>query len=185
MTAWVELSEAEDKEVWRRFDRRFRFRPSVKKSDWPGIQVPAPFATYSVPDPWSAADITDLHEHALTAFRLALPRDSSMYALDWQHSCYRFAPHAPVESWPMPDLRRRGLGSDHKVRFEDRWTIPVLPNGDYYIFLAPDFTWGWIGHPWEQSICVFGDKLVSAVAKHRPSLFTKVLRKGADNRSGR
>ncbi len=56
--------------------------------------------------------------------------------------------------------------------------IPVLPNGDYYVFLSPELDWGWFGHPWEQTICIFGERLLAAVAENPPTLFTQVLRRG-------
>jgi hypothetical protein len=42
----------------------------------------------------------------------------------------------------------------------------VIPDGDYHIFLAPDFSWGFFGHPWEWTICVFGAPLL-ATLEHR------------------
>jgi len=60
-----------------------------------------------------------------------------LYALDWQHPCYWLYPHA---SFDADD--------------EDAWLVPVLPNGDYYIFLAEDFSFGSFGHPWEMTITI-------------------------------
>lgn len=37
---------------------------------------------------------------------------------------------------------------------------PVFPDGDYYIAAADDLRWGTFGHPWERSLCVWGDALV-------------------------
>jgi hypothetical protein len=42
--------------------------------------------------------------------------------------------------------------------------VEVFPNGDYYAFLTEDMTAGTFGHPWEQTLRVFGDQLVSALA---------------------
>jgi len=40
------------------------------------------------------------------------------------------------------------------------WVIPILPNGDYYIFLTKDFRNVWFGHAWEETITLIGHDLV-------------------------
>lgn len=177
MSAWEQLSTAEEDDVWKRFQAQFRFRPSVHAKDWPAILEPHPFITWAIPDPWSAPDTADLHRCALAAFRRALPAGERMVALDWQHPCFWFRPHEPVESWGLSDW---GLQREPSavVGDEDRWRIPVLPNGDYFIFLSTTLGWGWFGHPWEQTICVFGKPLLAAVAVEPPALFSKILRRG-------
>ena len=37
--------------------------------------------------------------------------------------------------------------------------MPVLPDGVYTLFLAPDGRFGIFGHPWEMTVCVFGREL--------------------------
>ena len=155
MTAWTELSDAEHVEVWDRFRTRLAFKPSVQAAEWPGIHEQAPFVTWAIPDPWSEPEIDDLHQRALAAFRGALPPGERMYALDWQHRSWWLRPHSTI----------------------DRWEVPALPNGDYFIFLAPELNWGWFGHPWEQSICVFGERLLPELAARPPELFRRVLRR--------
>ena len=54
--------------------------------------------------------------------------------------------------------------------------VPVLPNGDYYLYLAPDLSFGTFGHPWEQTICVFGAPLLAATESNRPRLLTRAVR---------
>ena len=81
-------------------------------------------------------------------------------ALDWQHPCYRFDPFGPFT-------------------FSETYhgMIPVVPDGDYSIFLADDFSYGTFGHPWEQSICVFGQPLIDVVEHERPRLLGRVVRR--------
>jgi hypothetical protein len=86
--------------------------------------------------------------------------DQWIYALDWQHPGYRFYPHRPFS------LNRLG-----------EWPIPILPNGDYHIFLEQDFNFGVFGHPWEETICVLGEKLLSILEQNKPRLFTEIVRK--------
>jgi hypothetical protein len=40
-----------------------------------------------------------------------------------------------------------------------------FPNGDYYTFARPDFSEGTFGHPWEQTLCVFGPRLVKTIGR--------------------
>lgn len=60
----------------------------------------------------------------------------------------------------------------------DEWTVPIFPNGDYYFFIHKDFEWGYLGHPWERTITVFGKELIKGFEKHRPRMFQKILRQG-------
>jgi hypothetical protein len=39
----------------------------------------------------------------------------------------------------------------------------VYPDGDYYAFALPDFSERIFGHPWEQTLCVFGPRLVNTL----------------------
>ena len=136
MDTWTELSQAEYDDVWTRFERVFAFRPDTRPEGGPGILEPTPSRTYRFEYPVHPLDESDLRESALRAFERCVPRSQRMYALDWNHACYWFDPHA--------------------ASAQD-WFHPVFPNGDYYIFLARDFSWGLFGHPWEQTICIFGE----------------------------
>jgi hypothetical protein len=160
MDKWNQLSESDYNRAWDRFYKVFDFRPSIKPEDWPGIREPAPSVTYSIShiygNPEYAALESDLQVSARAAFQACARHDEAMYALDWHHPGYLFQPHALAES--------------------DFWPVPALPNGDYYIFLATDFRFGWFGHPWERTICIFGSPLLSAIDRRRPRLFTYQVR---------
>ena len=149
MSAWKELTSQEYDEVWDRFVDEFAFKPSVQEADWPSFEPLGPFIT------WSLSAGATLDDFALAAFRKLLAPGKRMFALDWRHVCWSFDPHAAFE----------------------RWEVPVIPNGDYYLFIAPDFEWGWLGHPWEQSICIFGEPLLSFVAANQPEAFTEIIRR--------
>ena len=156
MDAWVTLGwSAEYNTVWDRFSRAFSFRPSVYPTSFPGIDEPSPSVTYALPHDGTQprrppdADIADLDGAMLAAFRACTPPDGRIYALDWQHESFWLAPHVPFEAW----------------------RIPVIPDGDYSVILAPDFSWGIFSHPWEWTICVFGAPLLAALERRRPRLF--------------
>jgi hypothetical protein len=180
--AWQELSSVESSGVWDRFYDRFQFRPSVLPEQWPGIAEPEPSVTYRFEYPSDPGEVVDLHESALAAFRACTPPGGRMVVLDWQHACYRFSPHVSFEEWERPDLRNEGFLPVQPIDFADLWLVPVFPNGDYSVFLAPDLSWGLFGHPWEQTICVFGEALLAAFGARPPRLFRDVVRRSSTTR---
>ena len=172
MDVWEALTEAEENEVWRRFRDQFAFRPSTSRREWPGIREPRPSVTYSISGVYGdegryVALEADLNAKVLAAFRRCVPPEGRLYALDWQHQGYWFYPHAPNEA-----------------ANDNAWSVPVLPNGDYYIFLAEDFSFGLFGHPWEQTLCMFGQRLLDAVGAAKPVLFNVVLRQNRQSIAG-
>ncbi|GAA4586840.1 hypothetical protein GCM10023107_03950 [Actinoplanes octamycinicus] len=114
----------------------------------PPTALPAPTAVAAaVPVPAAAAlsaRIDALNAMALLAFAEAVPDGGRLAVLDWQHQSY----------WFRPDLQ---------VRRGDPWPLSVFPDGDYYIFLTEDLTAGTFGHPWEQTLCVFGEPLMTTL----------------------
>jgi hypothetical protein len=70
---------------------------------------------------------------------LAEQGHEKFYVFDWQHEGYDFYPllnHQPLS---------------------------VYPNGDYYSFVAEDFSFWTFGHPWQKTLCVFGKPLIDAL----------------------
>ncbi|MBR7837823.1 DUF2716 domain-containing protein [Actinospica durhamensis] len=57
------------------------------------------------------------------------------------------------------------------------WPTEIYPNGDYCIWLAGDFRNGTFGHPWEPSLCVFGEELLAAVAEIGDEALGQILRR--------
>ncbi len=159
MNNWIYLSEAEEDEIWNKFRKEFEFRPSVHEIDFPGIKEPIPSVTYDVSYVFSSVDrealVTDLQKKLLKAFQRVTKQGELVYAMDWQHQCYKFDP---------------------KAKICQDWEIPALPDGDYYIFLTKDLMYGQFGHPWEESICVFGKEFLNVLSADLPRMFTKVIR---------
>ncbi len=100
------------------------------------------------------------------ALVLASADDGFVYALEWQKPGYRFIP-----SVASPPGRI------------DSWLVPVIPDGDYYLFVASDLRFGWLSHPWEQSVCVYGE-LVAALSPALATLDWPVRRRGGRTTSG-
>lgn len=162
MEGWTPLTEVEYDAVWDRFYDHFAFRPSVSAADWPSIREPTPSITFRFSYDDAREDET-YESWVLTRLRESTDPDSSIYALDWQHESFWFNPHQAND-------------------FE----IPPFPDGDYYIFLTQDFSAGLFGHPWEQTICVFGDCFIDAARENLPKLLSTVHRtSGVDVTLGR
>ncbi|PUB08211.1 DUF2716 domain-containing protein [Paenisporosarcina sp. OV554] len=167
MENWIELSALEYKEVWDRIYDEFNFEPSI--SNFPSFEVPNPFITYDISPyiNWSGDSGTyneiynDLEDKSLLVFQELTQKNEYMYAVDWQHPGY----------WINPRLEFQ------KSEF-DEWIVPVFPNGDYYFFIQKNFEWGFLGHPWEETITIFGKELIKGFEKHQPRMFQKILRQG-------
>ena len=141
MTQFVPLTEDEYEAIWRRVESRLAFKPDYHESRRPAITEPEPFVTYglnSVTDEDLDGRITDI---LLAAFRKLSSSEKVLYSLDWQHECYRYSPHV----------------------VDDLGPIGWFPDGDYYFQLAADLSFGTFGHPWQESLCVFGADLLEAV----------------------
>ena len=146
--------------VWDRFEEAFQFRPGEQ----PGIVEPVPSLTYSISAGYGSDEahqnlVSDLHVKMLSAFRRCTQPEQRLYALDWQHVGFWLYPHEPFLGEAMSG-----------------WQVPVFPDGDYYIFLSEDFSFGTFGHPWEESLCVFGQSLLNALQTDEPELFNRVIR---------
>ncbi|MER6690233.1 DUF2716 domain-containing protein [Streptomyces minutiscleroticus] len=157
-----ELTEAEYRNVWDRFYAEFAFRPSVNPAEWPAIKEPSDSVTWSLAsldeDPhYTRLDrFVALVEQGLTA---CVEPEARLFALDWQHISYSFAPH-----------RVGGQG-------QRPWPLSTYPDGDYYIYLSADFRLGSFGHPWESTVCLFGRELLNAVANDIDDVLGPPLRR--------
>ena len=161
---WIPLNEIEYAYVWEKFNKHLKFNPSINKKDWPSFKEPKPFITYDISPAFRFPNmINDFDKNVIKALQECISDGEYIYALDWQHECYWYNPY--LES-PCNN-------------FGDQ-PIPFFPNGDYYCFLQKDFEWGLLGHPWEQTICIFGNQLINATTNHKPQMFDKILRSYLD-----
>jgi hypothetical protein len=162
MNAWKILKKEE--RIWALdvFDLHFDFHPSTRKKDWPGIKEPNPSLTFRISHIFGKGEeyYNALHDNLidvfLQAFKSLVPKYGWIFALDWQHDCYKFYPH---------ELNEYG-----------EWMVPILPDGDYYIFFEKNLDFGVFGHPWEGTMCIFGEDLIAKIEQNKPSLFTEIIR---------
>ncbi|MBJ8110528.1 DUF2716 domain-containing protein [Bacillus cereus group sp. N6] len=158
MGNWMEYTDEEYDQIWDRIDSKLKFSPS--DSIFPSFKVPSPFVTYDISH-YFGESINDLESKALQAFKKNTASNEYIMALDWQHECYWVNPHLEFE----------------RNEFNE-WIIPVFPNGDYYFFIQKDFKWGYLGHPWEKSITIFGKELIESFERNKPEMFRNILRQG-------
>lgn len=168
MDAWEDITGGphftgvEYHAAWQKFYNRFVFSPSIYA--FPGFADPTPSTTYFIGHVYGQTAyypplVNDLNARMLEAFRRCVPADGWLYALEWRKPGYRFRPHVPFND-----------------KDERSWPVPVLPDGDYYIFLAEDLRFGVVGHPWEQTMCIYGAELLEAVGMDSPLLFDTMIR---------
>ena len=158
-SGWEPIPEASRRAIWDRFYDDFSFVPSVHT--FPGIKEPIPSLTFSTQDahydrradqPYFESGFTEM---ALRICKALAGSKGLVKVLDWQHPCYYFDPS----------------------QYDGEWEIPPLPDGDYYIFLSNDMKNGWFGHPWEQTVCIFGNLALEAAREDPPWWFQKPIRK--------
>jgi hypothetical protein len=137
-------------QAWAPFNERFDFKPDFHELTEPAIKLPERSlvidlaAVFPQAGPRFAAGEAAINAAALRCF-VWLAGDQEMTALDWQHTPYRYSP------------------AKHAVSELEHWPVPVFPNGDYYIHLAPGLTWGSFGHPWQESLTLWGDELIESL----------------------
>ncbi|MFD0361731.1 DUF2716 domain-containing protein [Nocardia sp. GCM10030253] len=158
------LDDPEHNTLWDRFYTEFEFRPSTTTS--PGITEPTASATWHLgaldrTDAGSEQDGVEQLQRIISAGLLACRKPGEViYWLDWHHAGYRFDPS-----------RVGGTG-------QPNWPGSACPDGDYYIYLTPDFRLGTFGHPWEYTLCVFGDQLLAEVEAQITDLLGAPIRRG-------
>jgi len=98
----------------------------------------------------------------LCAFRRCTRPGERLWVIDWQHSWYYFDPHGGIT-----------------VATRDEWANPVLPDGDSYNYVAPDFRFG-VVMGWRATgpVTLFGTELLAAFAADPPERFIKVCGPG-------
>lgn len=144
--------EKEYEQVWERVYDELKFLPSIYPNK--AFDLSVPYVVYDI------SKITDeqLDKMQLLitkAFRNCTTRDSQMYALDWQHSAFRFHPHNENDRKDLRVEDERYHGGGYHAYFPSYY-----PDGDYYFFIDTDFQFGYLGHPWQQKVWVFGAELM-------------------------
>lgn len=159
--------EFDDSAAWQAFFDRFAFRPvhedvpadlrlRYKRDGRAAILEPRDSITYALADDfWSVERFEDLSSE-LTAivvecFCSLIEPGQEIIALDWRHPGYLWRCHDQNLSAP-----------------EAEWPITIYPDGDYFTFFPDGLAWGLFTHPWEQTMCFWGDNLVRLIQESPP-----------------
>jgi hypothetical protein len=146
------LTDPEYGKVWDTFEDRFDFRPSVN-GPFPAISEPPQSITFSLAPNVDDEMLSELQTAIFDAFAVTGAFTDEIYYLDWQHKCYALDSGSAKNSWTNG-----------------------FPDGDYAILLAKNMLSGTFGHPWECSICFFGDQFVSAILRNKPRILGEIIR---------
>jgi hypothetical protein len=162
LPAWESLSDYD--RVWDSFGSMYSFKPSFDGER--AIEEPLGSITFGlvsqVVNRWPTWTVHAVNALVVAGMTELLERDEPLIVLDWQHPAYHF--------WPQ----RTGL-YDQEGAFPHG--VFPWPDGDYYAFLSADMTQGTFGHPWAETICVFGDRLTPLLSPHLELLLPVVRRR--------
>lgn len=158
MNKWQLINKEEYNLIWDKIYNELDFIPSINKTV-NSFNINHDHIVFDISHIWGNDDFqplyNDLEDKMLQIFKSITEEDEKMYALDWQHDCYVFNPRNSIP----------------KDEFGE-WLVPILPDGDYNFFIQKNFEWGYLGHPWQKTITIFGDKLIEAVKLNKPILFS-------------
>lgn len=154
---WIILSEDENDQIWQKIYSDFNFKPSIN-SDIIPFTFKIPFDVYDIKDSTIYKEDDLINKKIKSIFIECMEDDDYMYALDWQHTCFKYNPRIEVVmEYPVFIADERYLNGGYNVYFPE-----FYPNGDYYFFIDKDFEWGYLTHPWQKKIWIFGNRLMSS-----------------------
>ena len=126
-----------------------------------------------IPEPsrkWTLPELSDDVEAEFTlkllaAFRRCIRPDERLLVIDWPHTWYYFNPNGGVRSATRDD-----------------WAVPIIPDGDAYYYLAPDFRFGVITG-WRRSgpLTLFGGELLASFDADSPVQFLRICGPGTSS----
>ncbi|MDR0916311.1 MAG: DUF2716 domain-containing protein [Oscillospiraceae bacterium] len=167
---WVLINDEEEKAVWDSVEKVTGFVPRTTGREYKAFAFDVPLPEGEV----KAADIYDISTSRIYTnnaeindmiremLKVCVGDEPYMYALDWNHSSFRYNPRITEKiEYPVWIDGKSGSGDGYNVYFPT-----FYPNGDYYFFIARDFSWGYLGHPWLKRIYVYGQKLRGLIRKY-------------------
>ncbi len=176
MKEWEILSDEETDWIWYEVEKNFKFNPRYNTSmnSTQFLKLPKPLHVYDMhlftaylKD--KSVTITEEYYNIFNKFIIdiliqCMGEEEFLYALDWQHTCFKYNPKSEERMPRVLETER------YNVYFPDFYA-----DGDYYFFIAKDFSWGYFTNPWTQQLWVFGDKMLKGVSKV-PSVYLTLRR---------
>ena len=123
--------------IWDAVFERFDFIPS----SYPGVKafkLDMPHRVFQLPK-----YVWNEEQEALVGCLLDSAIQEEIYALDYNHLAYAYVPGETIQGF--------GPGEEFPTYY---------PNGDYYFFVAKDLSFGWLGHPWQKKLILFGERML-------------------------
>jgi len=147
------LNKDEDNFVWNRIYSEFHFNPSINKSVLP-FELNCNYQIYDI-SKLTEKNIDDMDDIITNILIKCTEETETVYALDWQHSSFKFNPRNKEEQKSIYVKDDKYFGGGYNAYFPSYY-----PDGDYYFFIASDFSFGYLGHPWQNKVWIFGEKLI-------------------------
>ena len=171
---WVLLEEPKEiNDIWNKIYSLFDFSPDYNNTQSP-FTFPKFIKHVKTYDISGMSRVLNPHdgdgnyrstvqiETLKSIFAECMDEDDFIYALDWQHSCFKYDPR--VEE-PY------GYYMTYETLENTRAYFPFFyPNGDYYLFVSQDFSWGYFTHPWQKKVWVFGKRMVQLMSENSQKL---------------
>ena len=163
LDVWEILNDDEERRIWDKISKELSFNPSIKNSSKP-FEIKVPYDVYDLNKSMIHWDDDNVEQKIKKIFITCMDKDAYMYALDWQHTCFKYNPRIETQK-DNPSFIYDDRYSDggYKAYFPT-----FYPNGDYYFFISRDFSWGYLTHPWQNKIWVYGDELIKNFRKYAP-----------------
>lgn len=141
----VILDEELRNRLWDKMLGEYHFSP--RRNTIP-FSFPHPYKLYGLGALWTQEQETEIN----SVFESLVPQDGFLYALDWNHDCFIFNPRERIPLYyHYYDAER-----ECNVYFPSYW-----PDGDYYFFIAQDWSFGMLGHPWRKELYLWGEELIA------------------------
>ena len=166
------LTDEQSRLLWDRFYEEFNFKPGVSDvhsfDDQLPFEIKKPYIVYAIEN-MTEEQINEMDKILKKSFSELTADGRKMYALDWQHTSYKYDPNIPCET---EEQWRNG----QFIKDESPWGgytayyPPFYPDGDYYFFIEESFDFGTLGHPWRREIWLFGDELIEKISPYAESI---------------
>lgn len=149
--------------VWDKIYADLGFKPSCEyRGHSLNVTLPfsinAPHIIYAIEN-MSNSSLDNMEEIIRTCLINGSTNDE-WYALDWNHSAFKFDPRNKEEMTSVKIIDNQYLGGEYNAYFPD-----FYPDGDYYFFIDTRFENGYLGHPWRQEVWIFGQTLIDEIKK--------------------
>ncbi len=155
----------EEDAVWEKVFAVLNFNPSCQYRGH-SMKVPLPFeialpyAVYAI-DHMTEEQIDGMDGIIRDCLITCANGEKEWYALDWQHSTFKFHPGNIEEQQSIWVADERYYGGGYYAYFPS-----FYPDGDYYFFIDVDFQNGYLGHPWRREVWIFGTELEKEIKKY-------------------